>query len=76
MNRGTAHQIADDCLSMLKNIAPDSQLSHELRRLLTTQLSKLELVSREDFEAQKLLLERTISMIDQLEQKIVALEQR
>ena len=60
---------------MLKNIAPDSQLNRELRSLLTTQLSKFELVSREDFEAQKLLLERTISMVDQLDQKITALEQ-
>lgn len=46
------------------------------RAILQSTLSKLDLVSREEFEVQKLVLSRTRAKLDALEQRIAELEKR
>jgi len=43
--------------------------------LLSSALSKLDLVTREEFDAQTEVLHRTREMIEQLEKKVKALEE-
>ena len=55
------HQLKDDAKSNIK-------------ALLQAQLSKLDLVSRDEFDSQKQVLLRTREKLEKLEQQIAALE--
>jgi len=50
------------------------QLEGDLQKLLQSSLSKLPLVTREEFQTQLALLERANQRIDELERKLEALE--
>lgn len=78
MNNNVISQIVDDCLKKIRQLSnqPDTGLRNELRSLLVANLSKLNLVSRDDFEAQKLLLQRTSDKLAKLEAIIANLEQQ
>ncbi len=47
-----------------------------IRTLLQNQLGRLNLVTREEFDVQTALLQRTREKLDQLEQQLQALEQQ
>lgn len=47
-----------------------------LHALLQSTLSKLDLVSREEFEVQKAVLAKTRSRLEELEKRVAELEQR
>ncbi len=47
-----------------------------VRGLLETVLSRMDLVTREEFDAQRALLERTREKLDRLERELTALEGR
>jgi BMFP domain-containing protein YqiC len=51
-------------------------LESNFRAVLQSSLGKLDLTTREEFEVQSKVLERTRSRIEQLEQRIVTLEKR
>jgi ubiquinone biosynthesis accessory factor UbiK len=51
-------------------------LEGNFRAILQSSLGKLDLTARSEFEVQTKVLERTRALIDQLEQRIAALEQR
>jgi BMFP domain-containing protein YqiC len=51
-------------------------LESNFRAVLQSSLGKLDLTTRDDFEVQTRVLERTRALIEQLEQRIAALEQR
>jgi len=51
-------------------------MEKNLHALLQSALSKLDLVSREEFEVQKAVLAKTRSRLEELEKKLAELEQR
>jgi BMFP domain-containing protein YqiC len=51
------------------------EIQNNVKILLSTALSKLDLVTREEFDAQTEVLHRTREMIEQLEKKVAELEQ-
>lgn len=55
---------------------PAADIEKNLRAVLTAQLTKLDLVTRADFEIQKELLTRAQTRLAQLEAKIVELEKQ
>ena len=59
-------------LSQLK--APES-LSPHLRALVSAALAKMDLVSREEFDAQAAVLARTRAKLEQLEAQLAQLQQ-
>lgn len=53
---------------------PAKDIEKNLRTLLTSMLSKLDLVTREEFDVQQEVLKRTRSKLAELETKIAQLE--
>lgn len=51
-------------------------IRHNVRSLVQSQLSKLDVVSREDFDVQQAILEKTRTQLIQLEEKLAELEDR
>jgi len=51
-------------------------LESNFRAVLQSNLGKLDLTTRSEFEVQTKVLERTRALVEQLEQRIVVLEQR
>lgn len=51
-------------------------IESNFRAVLQSSLGRLDLTTREEFEVQSKVLERTRARIEQLEQRIVTLEQR
>ncbi len=51
------------------------ELQQVIKTALNETLTKLDLVSKEDFDVQKIVLARSREKIDQLEKKITTLEQ-
>ena len=49
-------------------------LENNFRAVLRANLGKLELAGREEFDAQRKVLERTRSRLEELEQRVAALE--
>ena len=61
-------------LSQLAASGPAKDVEKNARALLASSFSKLDLVTREDFEVQKALLASAHAQIAALEQRIVSLE--
>ncbi len=56
----------------LKSVQSD--LENNFRAILRDRLSKLDLVSRDEFDAQARVLERTRARLEELERRLAALE--
>lgn len=72
-------QLARSLLNDLKTVIPSTTADlpeKELRVLLESALRKMNLVSREEFDAQQAVLQRTREKIEQLEQQMSELEGR
>jgi hypothetical protein len=67
-----ARQLADAVPKNLRALGED--LEKSFRSLLTTGFEKMELVTREEFDLQTAVLERTREKLEALEQRIAALE--
>lgn len=52
------------------------EISAHIKALISSVISKLDLVSREEFDAQQAVLERTRAKLEQLEKEFSDLEQR
>lgn len=61
-------------ISALLAQTPAADIEKNLRALLTAQLAKLDLVTREDFEVQKALLSRAQARLAELEKRLSELE--
>lgn len=61
-------------ISALLAQTPAADIEKNLRALLTAQLAKLDLVTREDFEVQKALLARAQARLAELEKRLSELE--
>ncbi|MCK9238515.1 MAG: accessory factor UbiK family protein [Thiopseudomonas sp.] len=71
----TLSEQATRLLSQESPIAP-AELEKQLKALLQSAFSKLDLVSREEFEGQMLVLARTRKRLETLEKQVQALEQQ
>jgi BMFP domain-containing protein YqiC len=64
-------------LQQAKSLLPDGSLSADieknLKALAQSTFSKMDMVSRDEFEAQKAVLQRTREKLDQLEQELAEL---
>lgn len=67
-----AKQLVDDVQRLFNNEHPDPS---KLKVLLEAALRKLNLVSREEFDAQQAVLQRTRQKLGELEAKLAELEQ-
>lgn len=61
-------------ISALLAQTPAADIEKNLRALLTAQLAKLDLVTREDFEVQKALLAHAQARLAELEKRLSELE--
>jgi BMFP domain-containing protein YqiC len=69
-----ARQISDSIPSGLKGMQAD--VEKNIHTLLQGALGKLDLVTREDFDTQAAVLQRTREKLEQLEQAIAELEKK
>lgn len=74
-------QFFDDLASKITRTLPpmpstiSAELEQSIRAILHSTFDKLELVTREDFEIQSAVLQKTRIKLEQLEQKLLELEQ-
>ena len=69
--------IADISSALPKDLDQARQeVEDNVRAALTASLSKLDLVTREEFDIQSALLQRSRAQLDELQQKLDALEKR
>ena len=76
MNRGNVFEDLSTKLSELIASSPARYLERNARALLASFLSRLDLVTREEFDVQAEVLRRTREKLDQLEAKVADLENR
>lgn len=57
-----------------ENLLPRAEIEAQLKALLQSSFSQLELVSREEFDSQMVVLARTRARLEALEQKVAELE--
>lgn len=75
-------QFFDDLASKISNTLPPvpsgmaGELEQSIRGILHNAFDKLELVTREDFEIQSAVLQKTRIKLEQLEQKLTELEDK
>ncbi|MCY7294943.1 ubiquinone biosynthesis accessory factor UbiK [Alteromonas sp. a30] len=67
-----AKQIADAVPPGVKNVAEG--LETKVKQVLQSQLSRLDFVSREEFDVQTMVLQRTREKLEALEARVEALE--
>ncbi len=71
--------ILDDLMALLKNdptLSTDHSLLSKLKPLLSSSLKKMDIVSRDEFDAQSAVLLRTREKLEQMEQQFNELEQQ
>ncbi|NLY12220.1 MAG: accessory factor UbiK family protein [Gammaproteobacteria bacterium] len=59
-----------------ENPLPRAEIEAQLKALLQSGFSKLDLVSREEFDSQMVVLARTRARLEALEDKVAALEEQ
>jgi BMFP domain-containing protein YqiC len=75
-------KLLDDLANRVTSILPDglqalhADIEKNIRSALEAGLSHLDLVSREEFELQRAVLERSREKLEQLEQRLAELEQK
>lgn len=70
-------QFVDEVASRLKDLlahGPGADLDRNIRAILASAFTKLNLVTREEFEVQQEVLSRTRAKLAELEAKLAALE--
>lgn len=76
------HKAIDDLTDRIAGAIPPSlhnikdDMEKNAHALLQSGLSKLDLVSREEFEVQKAVLAKTRARLEELEQRVAELEKR
>ncbi len=63
-------------LSALFAATPAADIQQNLKALLVQQFTKLDLVTREEFDVQRAVLEKATERIDALEARVAELEKR
>lgn len=71
------HNLLDEISSKIRGLVADSpagDLEKNLRQLLQSAFARLDLVTREEFDVQTQVLQRTREQLSQLEGRLAALE--
>lgn len=76
LDSNTINELADKLASVIPEGAKTlkADLENNLRAVLESSLRQMNLVSREEFDTQAALLERTLEKLEQLEQQLQELE--
>lgn len=75
-------KVLDDIASKLSDAIPQSvkntgdEFAKQAKQILQSQLVKLDLVTREEFDAQTKVLQRTRLMLEELERKLSDIESK
>ena len=72
-------QILEQIASQISALLPEqagSDIKQNIQQVLARQLNKLDVVSRDEFEAQQAVLLRTREKLENLEKKVAQLEQQ
>ncbi|MHC9511926.1 ubiquinone biosynthesis accessory factor UbiK [Kangiella sp. M94] len=75
-------KVLDDIANKLSDAIPQSvkdtgdEFAKQAKQILQNQLAKLDLVTREEFDAQTKVLQRTRSMLEELEKKLSDIESK
>lgn len=70
-------EILDKIASQISALLPDQagqDMRNNIQQILARQLNKMDVVSRDDFEAQQAVLLRTREKLEALEKQVAALE--
>lgn len=76
INRESLDQLAQQIGDLFGRSTLPQDVQRNLRALIQSGLSKMDVVTRDEFEAQTLVLERTRAKLDQLEQQLAELTQQ
>ena len=71
--------LIDDLTTRLKTLiesTPAQELEHNLKALVTGAFTRMDLVTREEFDIQRQVLERTRARVEALEATLAELERR
>ncbi|MBD3654198.1 accessory factor UbiK family protein [Kangiella sp.] len=71
---GIASKLSDAIPQSVKNTG--DEFAKQAKQILQSQLAKLDLVTREEFDAQTKVLQRTRLMLEELEKKLSELEKK
>lgn len=70
-------ELLDKIASQISALLPEQaskDMKHNIQQVLARQLNKLDLVSRDEFDAQQAVLLRTREKLEALEQQVAAME--
>jgi BMFP domain-containing protein YqiC len=70
-------ELLDKIASQISALLPEQasqDMKHNIQQVLTRQLNKLDVVSRDEFDAQQAVLLRTREKLDALEKQVAAME--
>ena len=73
IDKSKIQEISDKISKIIEN-SPISDIEENINALLQSTFTKLELVSREEFDVQTQVLKRTREKIEELERKLDALQ--
>jgi BMFP domain-containing protein YqiC len=76
INRETIDQLAQQIGNLFGHSALPQDFHRNLRALIQSGLSKMDVVTRDEFEAQQAALERTRAKLDQLEVQLKELAEQ
>jgi hypothetical protein len=76
INRETIEQLAQQIGNLLGQNTLPQDVQRNLRALLQSSLSKLDVVSQDEFAAQQAVLERTRAKLDLLEKQLAELAEQ
>lgn len=74
MNRQNVFEEMQSKISQLLKNSPAADIERNIKELVAQALRKMDLVTREDFELQRELLQRTREKLETLEQRVAELE--
>lgn len=76
INRESLDQLAQQIADLFGRSTLPQDVQRNLRALIQSGLSKMDVVTREEFEAQTLVLEQSRAKLDQLERQLGELAQQ
>ena len=75
MDKRFVDELSERIRKLVAN-SPVEDLQKNIKTILSSKLSKLDLVTREEFDVQQALLQRTKKSVKSMEQRIVELEEK
>ena len=75
MDKRFVDELSERIRKLVAN-SPFEDLQKNIKTILSSKLSKLDLVTREEFDVQQALLQRTKKSVKSMEQRIVELEEK